>query len=53
MSYQRIPRGAQAAVALLGVIVCTKVFTATARRMGWSSFAVGAALLVAGHLASR
>jgi hypothetical protein len=47
-----IPEGGQAAAALLGVIVCTKVFTSAARRMGWSALAVGAVLFVAGHLAS-
>jgi hypothetical protein len=42
----------QAAVALLGVIICTKVFTSAARRMGWGALAVRAVLSVAGHLAS-
>ena len=45
--------GGQAAVALLGVIVCTKAFTVTARRIGWSTLAIGAALFIAGHVATR
>jgi hypothetical protein len=45
--------GGQAAVALLGVIVCTKAFTVAGRRMGWSTLAIGAALFIAGHLATR
>jgi hypothetical protein len=53
MSSPQIPPGAQAAGALLGVIICTKAFTSAARRMGWGTLAVGAALLIAGHLAAR
>jgi hypothetical protein len=53
MSVPNIPDSGQAAVALLGVIVCTKAFTSAARRMGWSTIAAGAVLFIAGHLASR
>jgi hypothetical protein len=53
MSTSRIPDGGQAALALLGVAVCTKAFTAAARRMDWSALAVTAALFLAGHLATR
>jgi hypothetical protein len=53
MSVPSVPDGGQAAVALLGVIVCTKAITSAARRMGWSTLAAGVVLFVAGHLASR
>lgn len=53
MSTPKIPDGGQAALALLGVVVCTKAFTAAARRMGWSALAVTAAMFLAGHLASN
>lgn len=53
MSAPKIPDGTQAALGLLGVIVCTKAFTAATRRMGWSALAVTAAMFLAGHLASR
>ncbi len=53
MSAPKIPNGGQAAVALLGVIICTKTFTSAARRMGWSTVAVGAALLIVGQFAAR
>ena len=53
MSTPNIPDGGQAALALIGVIICTKAFTGATRRMGWSALAVGAALFIAGHLATR
>ncbi len=52
MSTPSIPDGGQAVLALLGVAVCTKVFTTAARRMGWSPLAVTAALFLAGRLAT-
>lgn len=52
MSTPKIPDGSQAALGLLGVVVCTKAFTAAARRMGWSALAITAVMFLAGHLAS-
>jgi hypothetical protein len=53
MSGSKWPDGPQAALALVGVVVCTKAFTSATRRLGWNAFAVAAVLYVAGHLATK
>jgi alkylhydroperoxidase/carboxymuconolactone decarboxylase family protein YurZ len=40
-----------AVVALLGVVVCTHVFTEAAQRLGWTQVAIAAALYFAGRTA--
>jgi hypothetical protein len=53
MSAPRVPDGTQAALALVGVVICTKAFTSAARRLGWGALAVGAVLFFAGQAATR
>lgn len=52
MDAAKLPNGGQATLALIGAAACTVVFTAAARRMGWHRVAIGAALFLAGHVAT-
>jgi hypothetical protein len=53
MSTPKLPDGPQAALALVGVVICTKVFTSATRRLGWNALAIAAVLYVAGQLATK
>jgi hypothetical protein len=52
MDASKMPDEGQAALALIGVVACAVVFTAAARRMGWHRLAIGAALFLAGRVAT-
>jgi hypothetical protein len=53
VSAPKLPDGPQTALAIVGVVICTKAFTAASRRLGWNALAIAAVLFVAGQLARK
>jgi hypothetical protein len=52
MSAPDVPAEGRAALALVGVVLCTAAFTAAARRLGLSKLAIGVVLFLAGQAAA-
>jgi hypothetical protein len=52
MSTIRLTAADKAALGLLGVAVGTKLFSQSARRLGWTPIMIGAGLYVVGKIAT-